>query len=222
MIPRIGSIFRKWFILIVPLWVLLVLYPNPAKLVVGIKRVFYPEIDTASVAQLADTLPDDPADIEREVRRLVPYSCDWETYNIPWYCPTAKEILQKGEGDCKARTIILASILEAKGISYSVNLSITHMWVDYEEKTETAIENTEVQYSQHNPQTGERSFQLPTLAVEENVKNVKVLSGGFWTPMPLVRKLLLTLGLAALFILRFTWVRKKRVSNKELSAVDNS
>jgi len=219
---RVGNIFRKWFILIMPLWVLLVLYPNPANLVVSIKRVFYPEIDTTSIAQLANALPDDPADIEREVLLLVPYSCDWETYGMPWYFPTAKEIIQKGEGDCKARAIILASVLDAKGISYSINLSITHMWVDYEEKTETVAENSEIQYSQHNPQTGERSFQLPPLSAAENTKNIKALSGGFWTPMPLLKKLLLTIGLTALFVLRFTWLRKKKDVNKELKTADGS
>ncbi|MFC1950861.1 transglutaminase domain-containing protein [Chloroflexota bacterium] len=217
--PRIGRMFRRWFILIVLLWVLLVLYPNPAKLVISIKRVFYPEVDAVSVEQLASELPDNPADIEREVLERIPYSYDWEVSDMPWYFPAANEIMENGRGDCKARALILASVLEAKGVPYSINLSPTHMWVDYEGKIETSIENSQVQYFQRDPQTGERSFQFPKISFSEILW---VLREGFWSPMPLLRKLLLLLGLISLFVLRFTWFRKKKALNIESAVIDNS
>ena len=216
-IPCIARIVRRWFLLLVVLWVLLVLYPNPTKLVLSIKRVFNPEIDTAAVERLADQLPDNPADIEQEVIRLMPYKCDWELYNMPWYTPTAREILANGAGDCKARALILASVLDVKGIEYSIKLSITHMWVAYDDKPENTMENSDVQYFQKDPKTGQSSLQLPAISFPESVKNVKIVSSGFWSPMPLYKKLLLTIGLTTLFVLRFTLLRKKRASYKEPS-----
>jgi hypothetical protein len=204
---RIGKIYRKWFILIVLLWVLFVMYPNPANLVVSIKRVFAPEIDAAAVAQLASELSDDPAEIERQVKQRIPYSYDWEVHGMPWYFPTAQEILERGKGDCKARALVLASVLEAKDITYSLNASITHMWVDYESKVATASENQNVSYYQQDPETGQRSFKLPSISTTQ----IKVAwEDGFWSVMPLLKKILLLAGLPALFIVRFTWLRKKR------------
>jgi len=53
---------------------------------------------------------------------------------MPWYCPTIKKVLERGEGDCKARALVLASVLEAKNIPYQVHSSPIHVWVDYEGK----------------------------------------------------------------------------------------
>ncbi len=207
LITRIGRIYRKWFILIVALWVLFVMYPNPVNLVVSIKRVFVPEIDAAAVAQLAAELPDEPAEIERQVKQRIPYSWDWEAHGMPWYFPTAQQILERGEGDCKARALVLASVLEAKDIPYSINASITHMWVDYETKVATASENSNASYYQHDPETDQRSFKIPSITAKE-IKTV--WRDGFWSVMPVSRKSLLLAGLPALLIVRFTWLRKKQ------------
>jgi len=188
---------------------LLVLYPNPANLVISIKRVFAPEIDTAAVAQLAAQLPDDPVEIEREVLARIPYSYDWEVHNMPWYFPSAEDALQRGTGDCKARALVLASVLEAKDIPYSMNASITHLWVDYEGKTGSSSENPDVSYYQQDPETGERTFKLPSISITEILS---VWWEGFWSYMPVLQKVLLAGGLPALFILRFTWLRKRRVA----------
>ena len=205
---RIGKIYRRWFILIVLLWVLLVLYPNPANLVISIKRVFAPEIDTAAVTQLTSELSDDPADIESEVLERIPYRYDWEVHNMPWYFPSAEEILERGTGDCKARALVLASVLEAKDIPYNINVSITHMWVDYEGKTGSSSENSDVSYYRQDPETGERTFKFPSISITEIVS---VWWDGFWSYMPVLQKVLLVAGLPMLLIVRFAWLKKRRV-----------
>ena len=197
--PSMGTAFRRYFPLLVLLWILLVLYPNPLNLIVSLQRAFNPNIDPVSVESLSRELPSDPAAIEDAVLQQLPYSYDWESYGMPWYVPTVEEVLERGEGDCKARTLVLASLFEAKGIPYRISCSPIHMWVEYEGKKETAIENPEVKFYQQDPETGERSFQLPEIPFSDVVHS---FWGGFWDPMPGVRKALLLFGLPALIRLR--------------------
>ena len=130
-------VFLRYFPLLVIVWILLVLYPNPWRLVTGVERILDPHTDPAAVASLAQNMPSDPTLIEKEVDELIPYSYDWETYGMPWYCPSVREILEKGEGDCKAQALVLSSILEAKGIPNRIVWSLEHVWVDYPDKEET-------------------------------------------------------------------------------------
>jgi len=127
---------------------------------------------------------------------------------MPWYCPTVEQVLEKGEGDCKARALLLASVLEAKNITYQIRLSPIHIWGDYEGKNETSIENTQVEYYQYDPQTGERRFQIPHIALSEVVDS---FWQAFWDPMPDGRKVLLISGLLALVAARVI-LRKKRTA----------
>jgi len=194
-----GRVFRRYFPLLALLWILVVLYPNPLNLIVSLQRAFNPNIAPASVESLSRDLPSDPAAIENAVLQQIPYSHDWESYGMPWYVPTVGEVLERGEGDCKARTLVLASLFEAKGIPYRISWSPIHMWVDYEGKEETAIENPRVEFYQQDPETGERSFQLPKIPFSEVMHS---FWQGFWDPMPGVRKALLLFGLPALIRLR--------------------
>ena len=118
---------------------------------------------------------------------------------MPWYFPTVEEVLEKGEGDCKARALVLASIFELKNIPYRLNLSPIHAWVDYEGKAETSIENARVKFYQQDPETGERWFQLPEIDLREIMDSFR---RGFWHPMPDGRKALLISGLLALVAAR--------------------
>jgi hypothetical protein len=197
--PSMGRSFRRYFPLLALVWVLVVLYPNPLNLIVSLQRAFNPSIDPASVESLSRDLPSDPAAIENTVLQQIPYSYDWESYGMPWYVPTVEEVLERGEGDCKARTLVLASLFEAKGIPYRISWSPIHMWVEYEGKKETAIENPRVEFYQQDPETGERSFQLPKIPFSEVMHS---FWEGFWDPMPGVRKALLLFGLPALIRLR--------------------
>jgi len=197
-----GKLFRRCFPLLIVFWVLLVLYPNPLKLSASLARVISPEVDPDAVASLSRSLPSDPAAIESAVEQTIPYSYDWETYGMPWYCPTVTEALDKGHGDCKARALVLASVLEAKDIPYTFICSPVHMWVDYEGKAETALENDEVKLYQNDPETGERSFRMPKVSVGYVAE---MFWQGFWGPMPGARKAFLLCGLAGLTLLRLSY-----------------
>jgi hypothetical protein len=185
-----------------------VLYPNPLNLIISIQRVINFNTDPAAVESLLSDLPSDPADIEKAVLARIPYRHDWELYGMPWYCPTVEQVLEKGEGDCKARALVLASVLQAKNITYQVRSSPMHIWADYEGKNETSIENPQVEYYQYDPQTGERRFQMPHIRLSEAID---YLRDAFWDPMPDGRKALLISGLSALIVARVILRRKKTV-----------
>jgi hypothetical protein len=202
----LGRVFRSYFPLFLILWILFVLYPNPLKLMVSVQRVFNLDVEPGAVEFMLNDFPSAPAAIEEAVLARIPYHYDWELYGVPWYFPTIKEVLQKGKGDCKARALVLASIFEARNVPYRVNLSPIHIWVDYEGKDETSIENAKVKFYQRDPATGEKSFKLPRIELREAMD---YLWRGFWSPMPGGRKALLISGLLALVAARVILFKNK-------------
>jgi hypothetical protein len=202
------KVFRRYFPLIFILWILFVLYPNPLNLIISIQRVLNFDADPGAVEFMLNDLPSDPVDIEKAVLARIPYSYDWEVYSMPWYCPTVGEVLERGAGDCKARALVLSSVLEAENITYQVHSSPIHMWVDYEGKNETSMENAQVEFYQYDPQTGERQFQIPHIRLSEVTDS---FWQAFWDPMPDGRKALLISGLLALVAARVI-LRKKRTA----------
>jgi len=211
-LERSGSVFRRvfrrYFPLILILWILFVLYPNPLKLPMSIHRFINPDVDPGAVEFMLNDLPSDPVAIEKEVLARISYRLDWELYGMPWYVPTVEEVLERGEGDCKARAMVLASVLEAKGIPYQVHSSPMHVWVSYESKQETSSENTQVEFYQYDPETGERQFQVPEVSPSRLMDSWRQQ---LWTPMPIDRRVLLISGLVALITARVI-LRKKRTA----------
>jgi len=201
-------VFRKYFPLIFILWILFVLYPNPLNLVMSIHRIINPDVNPSAVEFMLDDFSSDPVAIEKAVLARIPYRYDWQLYSMPWYCPTVEEVLERGEGDCKARALVLASVLEAKNIPYQINSSPIHTWVDYEGKQETSLENDQVKFYQYDPETGERRFQIPDIGLS---KVMDSFWRAFWTPMPDGRKALLISGLSAL-VAAMVILRKKRAA----------
>jgi len=201
-------VFRRYFPLIFILWIVFVLYPNPLNLIISIQRVINFDTDPAAVESILSDLPSDPADIEKAVLAMIPYRHDWELYGMPWYCPTVEQVLEKGKGDCKARALVLASVLEARNVTYQVRSSPMHIWADYEGKNETSTENPRVEYYQYDPETGERRFQIPQIKLREAMD---YFGDAFWNPMPDSRKALLISGLSALIVARVIFRKKKTV-----------
>jgi transglutaminase-like putative cysteine protease len=206
---RALRIFCISFPVLLVLWVVLVLYPNPLKLPVSLHRLASPQVDPGAVESLAASLPSEPADIEKAVLEMLPYRYDWQAYSMPWYYPTVSEALDRGQGDCKGRAIVLASVLEAKGIPYQVNSSPTHVWVDYPGKQQNSAENPDVGLYGVDPDTGARSFHFPRISV---VNSFRIFWRGFWTPMPVLRKVLLLSGPAVLAAARVLWPRMQAAS----------
>lgn len=199
-------VFRRYFPLVFVLWILLVLYPNPVNLIFSIQRVVNFDADPGAVAFMLNDLPSDPVEIEKTVLARIPYHRDWELYGMPWYCPTIEQVLEQEGGDCKARALVLASVLEAKNISYQIRSSPMHIWVDYERKQETSIENPQVEFYQYDPATGEKRFQVPSVSRGELMSS---LQQQFWTPMPDGRKALLISGVLLLIAARVILRKKK-------------
>ncbi len=200
------KIFRRFFPLILVLWILFVLYPNPLNLVMSIHRFINPAVNPDAVEFMLNDLPSDPVDIEKAIRAKISYRLDWELYGMPWYFPTVEEVLQRGEGDCKARALVLASVLKAKDISSQVNSSPVHVWVDYEGKQESTIENDQIKFYQNDPETGEKQFQIPKIALGKLMDSWRQQ---LWTPMPIDRRVLLFSGLVALIAARVILRKKK-------------
>ena len=206
-------VFWRYFPLIFILWIVFVLYPNPLNLIISIQRVINFDTDPAAVEFMLSELPSDPADIEKAVLARIPYRHDWELYGMPWYCPTVEQVLEKGQGDCKARALVLASILEARNIAYQVRSSPMHIWADYEGKNETSSENPQVEYYQYDPETGDRRFQIPQIKLREAMD---YFGDAFWDPMPDGRKALLISGSLALIAARVI-LRKRRAAQYKMT-----
>src|SRR4030042_936638 len=94
-------VFCLLFPLLLILWVLLVLYPNPGRLATRWQSLMDPGIDPTAGESASASLPDDPAAIEDSVLESIPYGYDWQGDGMPWYFPTVGEGLQKGGGDCQ-------------------------------------------------------------------------------------------------------------------------
>ena len=185
--------------ILIALWILFVLYPNPLNLPVSVHRLFNPDIDPVAVESLLDGLPSDPADVEEAILLMIPYRYDWEVNGMPWYFPSTATIVERREGDCKARAVVLASVFERLDIPYRINSSFVHLWIEYEGKPETAFENPRAKFHQQDPETGDRFLQFPEIEWRLWFDSTKE---GLWTVMPVVRKVLLLSGIALLVAAR--------------------
>jgi len=201
-------VFRRYFPLLLILWIVFVLYPNPLNFVISIERVRAFEVDPYAIEPMLSELPFDPTSVEKAVLARIPYRHDWEVYGMPWYCPTVEQVLERGEGDCKGRALVLASVLEAKNVTYQVHLSPIHIWVEYEGKNETSMENPQVEFYRYDPDSGERQFQIPHIRLGEVMDS---FGDAFWDPMPGARKALLISGLLALIAARIILRKRKAV-----------
>jgi hypothetical protein len=172
----------------------------------SIHRFINPDVNPGAVEFMLNDLPSDPAAIEQAILAKISYRLDWELYGMPWYFPTVEEILDRGEGDCKARALVIASVLKANGISSQVHSSPVHVWVDYEGKQESTIENDQVKFYQNDPETGEKRFQIPEIALG---KLMDLWRQQLWTPMPIDRRVLLFSGLVALIAARVILRKRK-------------
>lgn len=192
MIGRIGRA-----ILAVLAWTLLVCYPLPWLLPISLYRVVSPPVDAASVSGLSQEIEaSDPAAIENAVLNRIPYQYDWETYGVPWYFPTPAQAIQRGAGDCKARFVVLASVLEHRGIPYRQRFSAMHFWVDYEGKDGSGVEAPDLSLLVRDE---EGNLRLQRGRTEWDQVWQSIREAG-WDAMPTVRKWLMFSGWAVVLI----------------------
>lgn len=185
-------------------WTICVLYPNPVHLVGSLHRAWSPPMDGNAVQRLAATLPDDPHMLETMVNTtLVRYAVPWQTYGVPWYFPIPSEVLERGEGDCQAQAVVLASLLRAKGIPARLVGSFDHLWVDYPGKVGTPSEQMAVAIVAQQPD-GHYRFQYP--AMIDWRASWEIERAYFWDAMPQGRVVLLVAGW-------IVWALRRPVAN---------
>ena len=192
------KIEKRVLALLCCVWVLIVLYPNPAIVPLNVYRVFNPPIDPVAVRDISSQLPKNANVVDEFLGNELEYDYDWKVYSVPWYFPTPAEVWEKGKGDCKGRSILFASILEEKGIDYEIYFSPIHFWVDYEGKQ---IREFEEKYEMGRPHPYEEILERWAECL--------------WYPMPLGRKVLLFAGLACIIsankiIAISSWVHRKK------------
>ncbi len=180
--------------------VIFVLFTTPLVIFKDIYRVQNPPIKSGSINNVS-SIPDHPSEIESWVNSRIEYEYDFGTYGVFWYVPTPEEILEKGRGDCKSRAILLASILEEKGIDYELHMSLFHWWVSYPDKELTRYEVPEASVKE-----GE-DWRFPN--VRETLDRMWEVKDEYysmiWGLMPLWKKLVLVLGLVLI------WLPRRRV-----------
>jgi hypothetical protein len=177
---------------LVVVWVGAVVYPDPRPFADSIARLKDPPLDAMAASEIAAGLPDDYGAIESYAESHVVYKTAWALYDLPWYFPTVTEVIEDGAGDCQARAVLVASILEAKGMPYTMRYSFDHVWVDWPGKGVTDLEDPATSFVADEGEGWLAGLpgKIPLWTI------LKVRIAYHWTPMPLVQKLLILLGAA--------------------------
>ena len=171
-------------------WIGAVVYPDPRPFVTSIARLRQPPVDAQAVSEVAAGLPDDYAAIETFASDYVSFEPAWTVYGLPWYFPTVSEVLRDRAGDCQAEAVLTASILEAKGMPYSLLYSFDHVWVDYPGKQTTDLEDAATAFVSDSGKGWLASLpdRFPLGSI------IKQRVAYHWTPMPFVQKTFIVVG----------------------------
>ncbi len=179
------------FVALAAAWTLFAMYPNPSVLIRNFARYRRLPIDPGLEQKRGWKLPEDPGTIELFVDSLLLSTPDWTLFRVPWYVPTALEAADMTHGDCEAKTLVLASLLEGKGIPYEIQASFSHIWVDYEGRAPRPGESGELAYLEGD--AAKLSARWP--AHVEWRAFLSTQREQLWTAMPLARKAIWVLGL---------------------------
>ena len=195
------------------LWSFFVLYPNPAMFFSSIPRAISPPIDEQAVADMASKLPDDPAAIESAVNSYIRYEVPWQTYNVPWYFPTVSEALANRAGDCQARMIVFASILEYKDMPYKLRYSLDHAWVEYPRKKPNLLEKRSLSVMVSDG----KSMKLSIPKQVQWKETYRIRKQLWWDYMPMEKRILMLLGLPVVVFRRKIYALFGRASRAFIS-----
>lgn len=181
-------------VVLVAAWVGAVVYPDPRPFFNSIVRLKNPPVDAGAAAGIAAALADDYKVVERYVSSYVPWESAWDIYGLPWYFPTVPEVIADRAGDCQAQAVLMASILEAKGMPYTLRYSFDHVWVDYPGREVTALEDPATSFVSNEGEgwLGSLPEKFPIGTI------IKQRVAYHWTPMPFVQKFLILLGAAVI------------------------
>lgn len=181
-------------VVLVAAWIGAVVYPDPRPFFTSAARLKNPPVDAEAAAGVAATLPDDYKAVEDFVAGYVVYKTAWELYDLPWYFPTVSELVADRAGDCQAQAVLMASILKAKGLPYTLRYSFDHVWVDYPGKGATALEDPATSFVSDDGKGWLAGLpdRIPLWTI------IKVRVAYHWTPMPFAQKLLILLGMTVI------------------------
>ena len=182
------------------LWTLLVCYPNPAVFVRNFLRYRHMPIDPGIGERMGWPLPKQPCSIESFVDGLIAPTSDWRLYRVPWYMPSATEVVASLRGDCESKAVLLASLLAERGIPYQMRASFNHIWVDYPGRQPRPGETRDLAYLEGPP--GRFGIHWPRHVNWRELAAVQ--KEQLWDAMPQARKWLWLLGLAWLALLAVT------------------
>jgi hypothetical protein len=192
----VRSLFRHTLVfLLMVVWLGAVVYPDPRPFADSIARLRHPPVDRGAVASVADDLPADYKALEDFALQYVAYVPAWTAYGLPWYFPTVAEVVSHKAGDCQARAVFFASLLEAKQMPYTLRYSFDHVWVDYPGKQVTDLEDPATSFVSDSGQGWLASLpkRIPVWSI------LKTRAHYHWTPMPGTRKALILIGAALIF-----------------------
>jgi Transglutaminase-like superfamily len=190
------------------LWTWWVCYPNPLIFVRNFLRYAHFPIDATIIDRVPFPVPRAPQSIEAAVREGVRYEFDWRQYGVPWYVPTPQEVIRTCRGDCESRAVVLASLLEARGIPFRLQASPVHIWVEYPGKEPNADENTDIAMMRR--EHGRYRFRLPSLLRLRD--DCLLQKEALWDVMPRERKVALLGGWVLLIML--PWLRRRAASGE--------
>lgn len=190
------------------LWTWLVCYPNPLIFLRNFLRYAHFPTDPTILDRVPFPVPQEPRPIEIAVREGVRYEFDWRQYGVPWYVPTPQEVLRTCRGDCESRAVVVASLLEARGIPYRLQASPVHIWVDYAGKQPSTDENSAIAMMRR--EHGRYRFRLPSLLRLRD--DCLMQKEALWDVMPRERKLAMAGGW--IWLLALPWLRQRAASRK--------
>ncbi len=197
---------RRWrgaliFAGVVVLWSLLVCYPDPAIFVRNFLRYRRLPIDPKIDAKMAWPLPRKASSIESFVDGVLIPTSDWKQYRVPWYVPTASEVVHSLRGDCESKAVLLGSLLAGQGIPFQVRASFNHIWIDYQGRQPRPGETADVAYLEGPP--GRFGIHWPRKVDWRGL--LVVQKEQLWEEMPPARKQLWLLGLVWLAVAALSW-----------------
>lgn len=197
---------KKWKTILTIILLFFILFTSPLIVYKDINRLGSPPINSQAVKSLDLPKTDKPYVYEAWVDEKIEYQYDFETYGVFWYIPTVDEVIEKGRGDCKSRAILLASILEAENINYTLHISPYHWWVSYPYNPETKYENPKTSLKT------DENWKLPNILITiQDMWDVKdEYYQMIWVAMPLWKKLFLSIGLLSIWLPSL--IRDKKIS----------
>ncbi len=191
------SLGRHLLVLVlICIWLGAVVYPDPRPFVQSVSRLRTPPIDAGAVAGLAADLPADYKALEDYALEYVVYLPAWTAYGLPWYFPSVPEVVESRAGDCQARAVFFASLLQAKEMPYTLRYSFDHVWVDYPGKEVSDLEDPATSFV---ADSGEGWFaRLPERVPVWSILKTRVAY--HWTPMPWPQKVLFLAGAVVILL----------------------